>query len=138
MRDQTILSESDDSELAELVAEIGERLRRGEKVRPDDYPRNSETVRDLLPTIKMMADMPGAASGYPDLGHLDDFRLLREVSRGGMGIVYEAFQISLGRRVALKVLPTAAALDARHLQRFHLEAEKPRRSSRKPNAGALL
>jgi WD40 repeat protein/serine/threonine protein kinase len=123
MSDPTTVIETDDTELAELVAEIGERLRRGEKVRPDDYPRNSETVRDLLPTIKMMADMPGAASGYPDLGHLDDFRLLREVSRGGMGIVYEAFQISLGRRVALKVLPTAAALDARHLQRFHLEAQ---------------
>ena len=123
MSDPTTIIETDDTALAELVAEIGERLRRGEKVRPEDYPRNFETVRDLLPTIKMMADMPGAASGYPDLGHLDDFRLLREVSRGGMGIVYEAFQISLGRRVALKVLPTAAALDARHLQRFHLEAQ---------------
>src|SRR5262249_52659542 len=46
----------------------------------------------------------------------------REVGRGGMGIVYEATQISLGRRVALKVLPFAAALDDRQLQRFKNEA----------------
>jgi serine/threonine protein kinase len=56
------------------------------------------------------------------LGELGDFRLLREVGRGGMGVVYEAEQISLRRRVALKVLPFAAAIDARRLQRFKTEA----------------
>jgi serine/threonine protein kinase len=55
-------------------------------------------------------------------GHLGDFRILREVGRGGMGVVYEAEQISLGRRVALKVLPFAATMDPRQLQRFHNEA----------------
>jgi serine/threonine protein kinase/Tfp pilus assembly protein PilF len=54
---------------------------------------------------------------------LGDFRLLREVGRGGMGVVYEAEQLSLARRVALKVLPFAAALDARQLQRFKNEAQ---------------
>jgi serine/threonine protein kinase len=54
---------------------------------------------------------------------LGDFRLLREIGRGGMGIVYEAVQLSLGRRVALKVLPFAAALDAKQLQRFKNEAQ---------------
>jgi hypothetical protein len=58
----------------------------------------------------------------PAHGPLGDFRILREVGRGGMGIVYEAEQISLGRRVALKVLPFAATLDPRQLQRFHNEA----------------
>jgi serine/threonine protein kinase len=54
---------------------------------------------------------------------LGDFRLLREIGRGGMGIVYEAEQLSLQRRVALKVLPLAAALDSRQLQRFKNEAQ---------------
>jgi serine/threonine protein kinase/Flp pilus assembly protein TadD len=54
---------------------------------------------------------------------LGDFRIVRELGRGGMGVVYEAVQISLGRRVALKVLPFAAALDARQLQRFKHEAQ---------------
>jgi len=54
---------------------------------------------------------------------LGDFRLLREIGRGGMGVVYEAQQISLGRRVALKVLPFAAVLDSRQIARFKHEAQ---------------
>src|SRR5262249_10127541 len=56
-------------------------------------------------------------------GPLGDFRIVREIGRGGMGVVYEAVQISLGRRVALKVLPFAAAMDAKQLQRFQNEAQ---------------
>src|SRR5439155_20677629 len=44
------------------------------------------------------------------------------VGRGGMGVVYEAEQISLSRRVALKVLPFAATMDPRQLARFQNEA----------------
>ncbi len=54
---------------------------------------------------------------------LGDFRIVKELGRGGMGVVYEAVQLSLGRRVALKVLPFAAALDSRQLQRFMNEAQ---------------
>ena len=90
----------------------------------------------MLPAIAAMAELgsvtgqrpvaiacrrrPGAA---PALGELGDYRILREIGRGGMGVVYEAAQISLGRRVALKVLPFAPALDARQLQRFQNEAQ---------------
>jgi WD40 repeat protein/serine/threonine protein kinase len=52
---------------------------------------------------------------------LGDFRIIREVGRGGMGIVYEAEQVSVGRRVALKVLPFAAVLDEKQLTRFKNE-----------------
>ena len=61
-------------------------------------------------------------SGTPPQA-LGDFQILREIARGGMGIVYEAIQLSLGRRVALKVLPFAATFDSRHLQRFKNEAQ---------------
>jgi WD40 repeat protein/serine/threonine protein kinase len=53
---------------------------------------------------------------------LGDFRIVREIGRGGMGVVYEAEQLSLGRRVALKVLPFAAMLDKQQLTRFKNEA----------------
>src|SRR5262249_35481696 len=60
--------------------------------------------------------------GAPVERTLGDFRIVREVGRGGMGVVYETEQISLGRRVALKVLPFAATMDPRQLQRFYNEA----------------
>src|SRR5436305_4504270 len=66
-----------------------------------------------------------AAAGEQDLvaRTLGDFRLLPAAGRGGMGVGYEAEQVSLGRRVALKVLPLAATMDPRQLQRFHNEAK---------------
>src|SRR6185312_347684 len=75
------------------------------------------------------AQMQGPASAPPEdeesatAKPLGDFKLIREIGRGGMGVVYEAVQLSLGRRVAVKVLPFAATLDARHLQRFRNEAQ---------------
>ena len=54
---------------------------------------------------------------------LGEYRVIREVGRGGMGVVYEAEQLPLGRRVALKVLPSAASLDPRQRQRFQVEAQ---------------
>src|SRR6516165_2430869 len=66
---------------------------------------------------------PQAAADALAAEPLGDFHLVREIGRGGMGVVYEAVQRSLGRRVALKVLPFAAALDARQLQRFRNEAQ---------------
>jgi serine/threonine protein kinase len=56
-------------------------------------------------------------------GTLGAYRIVREIGRGGMGIVYEAEHLRLGTRVALKVLPFAAALDPRQLQRFKNEAQ---------------
>jgi eukaryotic-like serine/threonine-protein kinase len=63
-----------------------------------------------------------ASSTAESPGQLGDFRIIREIGRGGMGVVYEAEQISLERRVALKVLPFAAVLDASQLARFKNEA----------------
>ncbi|MFO0808020.1 MAG: serine/threonine-protein kinase [Gemmataceae bacterium] len=76
-----------------------------------------EMVRGAAPELH---DRSGALAGHKPLG---DFQLVREIGRGGMGVVYEALQLSLNRRVAVKVLPTAAALDDRQLQRFKNEAQ---------------
>jgi serine/threonine protein kinase/tetratricopeptide (TPR) repeat protein len=128
-----------DPVLEDLVAEITDRLQAGDPVDQAAYlaryPEYSGELRRLLPALEMMAEL-GSATGPVDvrprpiapgpldeLGLLGDFRLLREIGRGGMGIVYEAEQLSLRRRVALKVLPFASALDARQIQRFQVEAQ---------------
>jgi len=75
----------------------------------------------------LLAPLAGPASGSPaapggasaDLG---DFEILHEIGRGGMGVVYEARQISLNRKVALKVLPPALGLNAEAVTRFEREA----------------
>ncbi len=61
--------------------------------------------------------------GLPVEVRLGDYRILREFGRGSMGVVYEAEQISLERRVALKILPFASAIDPRQRQRFLIEAQ---------------
>jgi hypothetical protein len=85
-------------------------------------------VQKLAPELSESneAQLPDPAVPSADIqpkGPLGDFRIIREIGRGGMGVVYEALQISLGRRVALKVLPFAAALDAKQWQRFKNEAQ---------------
>jgi serine/threonine protein kinase/Flp pilus assembly protein TadD len=122
-----------------LMGEIGnaylEQLARGEHPDAEEYARRypglATVLRHMLPALQLLhpsgpTPAPAAGGPSPELtpeGSLGDFRLVREIGRGGMGVVYEAVQISLGRRVALKVLPFAAALDARQLQRFKNEAQ---------------
>jgi serine/threonine protein kinase/WD40 repeat protein len=130
---------STDQALGLLIDELTARIQAGELVDVEayaaDHPEHAEALRRLVPALHLLADLGrsapvGSASGTCATAHADgltgrlgDFRLLREVGRGGMGVVYEAEQISLGRRVALKVLPFAAALDPKHLQRFKNEAQ---------------
>ena len=69
------------------------------------------------------APQPTALHPLPPNTVLGEFRLVREIRRGGMGIVYEAEQVSLGRRVALKVLSESAALDPLQVERFRVETQ---------------
>jgi len=94
------------------------------------HPELAEQLEACLASldfIRRAAVKPAAPRTTPEAGLaesvLGDYRILREIGRGGMGIVYEAEQRSLGGRVALKVLPFAAALDPRQLQRFKNEAQ---------------
>ena len=128
----------DDPVLAQWVEAVKGRLEAGEPVDLDIYlrqdPARAERLRRLLPTIGMMADLgrspdpersgrfgTGSAPNHA-AGLLGDYRIGPEIGRGGMGVVYEAEQMSLCRRVALKVLPFASALDPKQLQRFKNES----------------
>jgi serine/threonine protein kinase len=132
------LSAKDDPAVEALVTEVAdqfvERLKAGEQPDVEEYarryPENATVLRQVLTALQIvrLCGSAGAAEGKLTSASgmencLGDYRLLREVGRGGMGVVYEAEQISLKRRVALKVLPLAPALDARQLQRFKNEAQ---------------
>lgn len=124
----------DDPRVFLAVQEYQAALKAGRKPDRDAFvarhPDIAPALRDCLagldlvhtagPKLRDPAPPPAVAEPPTALG---DFRIVRELGRGGMGVVYEAVQLSLGRRVALKVLPFAAALDARQLQRFKNEAQ---------------
>ena len=81
---------------------------------------NLLTTLDAGPPV---ADGPPAVAGDGAGGEaFGDFRLVRVIGRGGMGVVYETVQIALGRRVALKVLPAGAHRDPTRRRRFEREA----------------
>src|SRR5262249_8944470 len=120
----------DDPAVVEALQEY--RLARADGRRPSRQEllgRYPEIAAELADCLEALDFLPGAADELPASAGdepppaepLGDFRLVREIGRGGMGVVYEAEQLSLGRRVALKVLPFAAALDARQLTRFKNE-----------------
>ncbi|MCA8948205.1 MAG: protein kinase [Planctomycetes bacterium] len=82
-------------------------------------------LRELLePLLAGEQDTPAVvtAGDIGDATTLDDFRIVREIGRGGMGVVYEALQLSLDRRVALKLLPDSAQLSPKVIARFKREA----------------
>jgi WD40 repeat protein/serine/threonine protein kinase len=132
---------SDARNPVELLAEdFLDRKRRGERPTLQQYldrhPELAEEIRDLFPALLMMEDLgesSGGATGSVAAGNgalagarierLGDYRILREVGRGGMGVVYEAEQESLGRRVALKVLSSGALADPKQVRRFEREAK---------------
>jgi serine/threonine protein kinase/tetratricopeptide (TPR) repeat protein len=125
--------------LEQLAAEFVERHRLGEHPPLSEYiarhPDLAADIRDLFPALvqieqlKPPADVTGGfeptpvASNGTRLERLGEYRILREVGRGGMGVVYEAEQESLGRHVALKVLPASALLNPTYLERFRREAK---------------
>jgi serine/threonine protein kinase/WD40 repeat protein len=121
-----------------LADEFADRYRRGERPSLTEYveryPELAGRIRDLFPALVAMEELgsvagslgpagAGKAGGLsPAPAQLGDYRIVRVVGRGGMGVVYEAVQNSLGRHVALKVLPAPGLLPPIQLERFRREA----------------
>jgi WD40 repeat protein/serine/threonine protein kinase len=126
----------------QIADEFVEAFRQGQRPSVEEfarrYPAHADEIRDMLPALVLMEQAKSAddSSGQrhrarapvvAPLQQLGDYLILREVGRGGMGVVYEAQQLSLGRHVAIKVLPASALLDARQLGRFQREARSAAR-----------
>jgi WD40 repeat protein len=136
--------DSTDRDPVEILADsFLARFRQGERPSVEEYaakyPELADQIRELLPALVVLEQeksVAGAANGTSaDLGQgshaadtgptpqqLGDYLILREIGRGGMGVVYESVQQSLGRHVALKVLPRQALAGSSQLERFRLEA----------------
>src|SRR5262249_12156944 len=122
----------------ELAEEFARRFRRGERPSLQEYvdrlPAMAEEIREMFPALIEVERAEGEARaeaspqpGTPLLRQIGDYRILGEIGRGGMGVVYEAEQVSLGRRVALKVLPGLASGESKSLERFRREAKSAAR-----------
>jgi serine/threonine protein kinase len=129
----------DDPRVVEALEEYQAALEAGQKPNRQGFlARHADLAKALAECLDGMealhvagssshqvADETGAASTPVERqpgAVLGEYLIIREIGRGGMGVVYEAEQLSLGRRIALKVLPFAWSLDPRQLQRFKNEA----------------
>ena len=138
------LPESEDA-LAEeggLLDRILEELRAGRRPDPRALGREFPGMEDEAPRlVRLVEFVHGASQAIHPLHDIEArlaagekpqlgaFRIHREVARGGMGVVYEAEEIALQRRVALKVLHSGVSLSARELERFRREARTASRLS---------
>jgi serine/threonine protein kinase len=130
-----MLSKPERNPIDVLAEEFAERYRRGERPSLTEYTRKypelAAEIEEVFPALVVMEQLKPPDEGactrtlfseqqWPE--RIGDYRILRQVGRGGMGIVYEAEQLSLGRHVALKILPTTGLTDPVHLERFRREA----------------
>ncbi len=120
-----------------LADEFAARSRRGESPSIFEYvakyPRYAEQIEQLFPAVALMEQLRveedsrresvgRQAMPFDPPERIGDFDIVREIGRGGMGVVYEAEQRSLARRVAVKILPEHVLLGNHRLERFQREA----------------
>ncbi len=123
----------------EVAEQFLERIKSGESPTVEEYreahPEHADEIASLFPAMLALENLGVEQTARREMAQLDhvgiggnaqrlgDFRIIREIGRGGMGVVYEAVQESLNRRVAVKVLATDFTSSATDRQRFQREAE---------------
>ena len=129
----------DDPELLEkLVDQFTDAMRQGVDVSIQSYqrafPQYAYEIHELLTSVAMIEQLKSESDqasksnrklldGVSNLKEIGSYRIIRETGRGGMGIVFEAVHDSLGRRVAIKVMPTPLVDAEKHIERFRREAQ---------------
>jgi serine/threonine protein kinase len=136
---QSVDPEPDQQVLERIVEEYTRRIRNGDRPSiaefQDRYPQLKEQIQDLLSSVAMIEELKQANDSVNQplqnkqideirqLRRIGDYRIERELGRGGMGIVFLAVHESLGRKVALKIFPGKDFDDGKQLARFKREAQ---------------
>lgn len=134
------MSERDEEALAKCLAELTAALRRGETPDLDevirDHPAWETDLRELWPALLLAEELAPpllsggatapyrgtAASSRPMPEAFGDYEFIEEVGRGGMGVVYRAWQKPLHRKVALKMMTSGDLASSEEITRFRAEA----------------
>lgn len=134
-------SQSDPETLEQIVDHFTNRLRAGEHPAIADYqkrhPQFKDEIEDLLASVTMIEQLKSNSTNsssksksldeVSNLKQIGQYKINGEIGRGGMGVVFKAVHESLGKRVAIKVMPTPLINSKNFVERFKREAQSAAR-----------